>query len=92
MYMHEFPDYDRALTIPPGWEDGSWHNDTCPCIVRETKYHIYRIYQDYNDPELREIENVKQFAVYQDDEWIGEFDGIVGAQLCVAKLERMEVK
>ena len=61
-YKSEFPDYDRKLIIPDGFEDNSWHNDmmphvekTLPCDIRVI------IWQDYNDVELREIVDGKQF-------------------------------
>lgn len=29
-YRQEFPDFDDDPVLPPGFEDVSWHNDTCP--------------------------------------------------------------
>lgn len=40
-YHTEFPDFGELdVTLPPGLEDQSWNQDTCPCfgiVVRETE-------------------------------------------------------
>ena len=55
-YMSEFPYYDGTLYVPHGWEDNSWHNDTCPHVMKRSKDEKieYRIWQDYVDPDKRE--------------------------------------
>jgi hypothetical protein len=51
-YKTEFPDFpDKDMPeIPAGFEDSSWHNDTCPSFSNP---HLL-IWIDYLDPEQRE--------------------------------------
>lgn len=65
-YKSEFPDYDDKLIIPEGFKDNSWHNDVCPHIEKrfyDTKecYVACLIWQDYRNPELREMEYAKRY-------------------------------
>lgn len=65
-YKSEFPDYDDKLKIPEGFKDNSWHNDVCPHIEKrfyDTKecYVVCLIWQDYCNPELREMEYAKRY-------------------------------
>ena len=74
MYKNEFPRYDDELWIPDGFEDVSWHNDTCPHV--EKRYYIdtdyagsndvevaVRIWQDYKDPAKREYECAPRYSI-----------------------------
>lgn len=66
-YKTEFPGYDDELVFPKGWNDTSWHNDTCPSFSYPAlSGEEIRIYCDYADPKLREIEG-KRFNVTMDD-------------------------
>lgn len=61
-YRSEFPNYDGNFYCPKGWVDGSWHNDTCPHIMRRYEYFggkeiTYLVWQDYADKAKREYEN-----------------------------------
>ena len=67
LYKKEFPDYDDVLKIPLGFIDNSWHNDTCPSILRryiDTEHTCVdaRIFQDYKNPLLRESEINKRYS------------------------------
>ena len=57
-YLSEFPDYDGTLYCPKDWIDASYHNDTCPHIMRrietETMEIECNVWQDYVNKELRE--------------------------------------
>jgi len=57
----EFPDYDDwALwdrLVSDGWEDASWHNDTCPSFARGD----ITLYADWADPEQREFPGAQRF-------------------------------
>lgn len=49
LWQREFPDFppEDMPAIPAGWEDASWHNETCP------SFHIgesLRVFIDYADP------------------------------------------
>ena len=65
MYRQEFPDYDGEFFILDGWEDNSWHNDTCPHIEKRSTNGTVRAYvwQDYADPSKREYENQKRYLL-----------------------------
>ena len=66
-YKTEFPSYDDELAFPKGWIDTSWHNDACPSFGYLTPSgEEVRIYCDYVNPELREVEG-KRFNVVIDD-------------------------
>jgi len=53
-YREQFPDYPPKAfpPIPEGFEDCSWHNNACPCLVSD----VYQmtIWLDYEDPAQRE--------------------------------------
>lgn len=57
----EFPDFDQTTlpAIPAGFEDVSWHNDSCPSFLNEKAGLI--IFTDYADPALREFEEGPRF-------------------------------
>lgn len=57
----EFPDFPTAdmPVIPAGFEDGSWHNDACPCFINERAGLI--IWVDYVDPSKREFPDTRRF-------------------------------
>lgn len=52
----EFPDYPAAdmPVMPEGFEDVSWHNDTCPSFLNEDEGLI--IFADYADVQKRETQ------------------------------------
>jgi hypothetical protein len=55
-YKYEFPDFDYELpNLGKGWEDNSWHNDSCPSLDYPLNgEEIVRIWFDYANPEYRE--------------------------------------
>lgn len=62
----EFPDFDdaegfRSLLAELGGEDGSWHNDACPCIGLADL--DLSIWYDWKDRTKRESSSLHQFAV-----------------------------
>lgn len=68
----EFPDFDLFTlpVIPAGWEDISWHNDSCPCLEiskdEETGNRIY-LFVDFADPAKREVpESENRFSLYSE--------------------------
>jgi hypothetical protein len=62
-YRTEFPDFpaDDMPAIPQGFEDSSWHNDSCPNFTSEELG--LRIWIDYADPEQREIREGSRFSL-----------------------------
>lgn len=66
-----FADFDDDLdaliaTLPAGWADNSWRNDTCPCLINEEFASLScdaRIWIDYKDPALRENPKVTRFQI-----------------------------
>lgn len=68
-YLQEFPNFDCDLRghFPKeqGWEDTSWHNDTCPSFHLRSK--MVSVYVDYLDPEKRESgdESADRFTFVQ---------------------------
>jgi hypothetical protein len=73
----EFPDFDLATlpAMPEGFEDVSWHNDTCPSFIDEARGLI--VFVDYADPSLSEYPNerrngtAKRFVVCRYDTDMG---------------------
>ena len=60
----EFPDYDGELPYIAGYEDTSWHNDTCPSIEKDYGNGVrVRVWCDYVDPEKRQNPEYKRFAI-----------------------------
>ena len=58
-------DYDNYDTLnklfhalsPHGWKHSSWKNDTCPSLLKKEKHgNTCRIFVDYVDPAMREVE------------------------------------
>src|SRR5215471_6706565 len=66
-YKTEFPNFPDAdmPAIPPGFVDGSWHNDACPSFHNEARG--LQIYVDYADPAKREVEGMTRYTVLQID-------------------------
>lgn len=66
-YRSEFPDYDDEFYCPKGWEDGSYHNDTCPHAYKRDSDEVTeveaRIWQDYKDPSKREYKDEKRYLL-----------------------------
>ena len=59
----EFPDYEQISLplIPQGWEESSWHNDSCPSfVIGETGLQVYL---DYPKPEDRELQGGHRYCV-----------------------------
>ncbi len=73
----EFPDYDGEFHLLDGWQDNSWHNDTCPHIEKrgcdkETEVR-FCIWQDYVAIEKREFNDCCKrflFHVYVNDDLV----------------------
>ncbi len=86
-YKSEFPHYDDTLTLPDGWEDISWHNDSCPSFQKVFGDVMFRIFCDFKDPDLREMHGAMRFVIYIEDEvnyvCIGQTDTIKEAIDCV---------
>jgi hypothetical protein len=53
-FRDQFPDYpvESFPAIPAGFEDASWHNCACPCLVSDE--HQMTIWLDYPEPSTRE--------------------------------------
>lgn len=66
-YRTEFPDFPEAdmPAIPEGFEDNSWHNDSCPNFTSEALG--LRIWIDFADPEQREIREGCRFILEPSD-------------------------
>jgi hypothetical protein len=73
-FRTEFPDYPAAdmPTMPEGFTDQSWHNDTCPCWARGDLV----IWCDYVDTAKREWDDGPRFVVarlhdvlFTSDDW-----------------------
>ncbi|TYL70957.1 hypothetical protein [Bradyrhizobium cytisi] len=62
-YRTEFPDFPAAdmPTMPRGFEDSSWHNDSCPSFTSEELG--LRIWIDYADPAQREHDGGSRFML-----------------------------
>jgi len=103
-YMKEFSDFDNGDAIdkmleqlkPHGFDDESWHNDTCPCIIKEiSEDNRIQIFVDYKDPqkseypEDRESGSMKIFGVYSGECEISfetdSFDDAVAKAITLSK-------
>ena len=67
-YRSEFPHYDTELIVPEGFFDNSWHNDVCPHVTKiyeDTKdcYVEANIWQEYRNPDMREVEKRYTFQI-----------------------------
>lgn len=51
-YREEFPDYDDVLPVIDGFEDRSWCNEPCPCLINEDLHLL--LFVDYKDPSKSE--------------------------------------
>jgi hypothetical protein len=74
-YKTEFPHYDDTLSLPSGWIDTSWHNDTCPSFERVFGDTTFRLWCDFKDPELREVGG-QRFTVCQYCPVVDEFQSV----------------
>jgi hypothetical protein len=61
MEFEDFPVADMP-TMPPGFEDCSWHNDLSPSFEHSARG--LQLWVDYADPELREFPEGERFVVY----------------------------
>ncbi len=63
LFQKEFPDFDPATlpSIPAGFEDVSWHNDSCPSFLNEAAGLI--IFVDFANPAVRENPDTKRFCL-----------------------------
>jgi hypothetical protein len=84
-YTTEFPHYDDTLSLPEGWTDTSWHNDTCPSFERVYGDVTFRLWCDFKDPEQREVTgrrftvcvNLDKNHAFEDDyQCIGQSDSL----------------
>lgn len=74
-FRDEFPDYDPAKmpTMPEGFEDCSWHNDTMPHFWNKDMR--LDIWVDHDEPAARDFIAADRFQVYatnEDGEFIGD--------------------
>lgn len=63
MSVHsEFPTFPLSSlpTVPPTWEDTSWHNDACPSYSTPRGYHVFI---DFPVAEDREFTDSERFTV-----------------------------
>lgn len=58
-YQTAFPDFVLDVTIPAGFADVSYVNDSCPSWHDETN-HLF-LFVNYADPELREFPETPRF-------------------------------
>jgi len=64
-YKEEFPDFKLDVAVPDGFEDVSWHNDTCPCFLnRELDVFLF---VDYAHPDTREFPDADRFTLLEAD-------------------------
>ena len=55
-YLNEFPSYDDELPVIKGFEDGSWHNDACPSLIRKIGEDTYlQLWCDYKNKKLSDF-------------------------------------
>jgi hypothetical protein len=56
LFEEEFPDFDPTTmpSIPAGWTDQSWHNDSCPSFNTGKGVSVF---VDYADVSLREVQD-----------------------------------
>ena len=64
-FATEFPDYPAKdmPTIPPGFVDTSWHNNSAPSFANDK----FSVWVDYADESQREYPGGKRFAVNEID-------------------------
>ena len=74
-HLTEFPDFPAAdmPQMPEGFVDQSWHNETCPGFDNEALG--LKIWVDYLDPEMRELQGFHRFTLVAID---AEFQTIEG--------------
>lgn len=76
-YRQEFPDFDLDVEIPAHWYDNSWHNDVCPSWHVVIPHGVLRVFIDYADPEMREMQG-ERFGVSM---WTHDYDYIQDVML-----------
>ena len=56
LYKYEFPDFDlEVLPEIEGFVDNSWHNDSCPSLIRDIGGKNYlRVFVNYENDSMRE--------------------------------------
>lgn len=73
-YRIEFPDFGELdVTLPPSFDDFSWHNDVCPCFMRDN----LMIWIDFKDPARREFTDALRFSL-----WLVNSDGEYIETIC----------
>lgn len=81
-YQTEFPDFVLDVTIPDGFVDASWHNDSMPSWVAITADGLYiYLFIDYADPEMSDFwgsDDWNRFALY-----VGNEEGMMDTTLCL---------
>jgi hypothetical protein len=62
-FLQEFPDFpaEDMPEIPAGFEDVSWHNDSCPSFLDETRGMI--LFVDFAEAEKKEFPETSRFNV-----------------------------
>lgn len=63
LYKTEFPDYDDTLPEIEGFVDDSWHNDSCPKLIKDLGYTIVTLWCDYKDLDKREYEGAPRYSI-----------------------------
>lgn len=63
-YLTEFPEFASSdMPTFEGFEDSSWHNDTCPSFERPLSHGVsIRVWVEHQDPEQRDY-LVNRFAI-----------------------------
>ena len=73
-YMAEFPDFDwevpACVTTDWGFEDVSWHNDSCPSFQCD----VFMLYVDFTDPLKREFVDLAKFVMTDEEHVVLETD------------------
>lgn len=74
-YRAEHSDYDNGESFEKiaegltGFQDASWHNDTCPKLSSDTNPDIWiDVFIDYKDPALREEPDYPEISVWTNSE------------------------
>lgn len=64
MYFYDY-------TVPVGWQDDTYGNDTCPSFVKLLEeYNMYlKLYAGYPDPKDRENPDAPRYALYLMSVW-----------------------
>lgn len=64
-YQREFASFGELdVSLPQGFTDESWHNDTKPSFVRKLwNGYFLRLWIDYQDPSKREVKGQPRFSL-----------------------------